>query len=86
MNAASLIDSIIAGSNSKQIQEATIFQLAWNRLPPKLKSKINQKRLADFLDALDDKNADLGTAAKMSKIPLALAVDLMQAIERGGLL
>jgi len=62
-----------------------MLELLWKKLPPNIKRKIDLKRVSDFLAELE-KGMDLARAALAARIPTAIAVDLMGAIERTGLI
>jgi len=68
------------------VNEATdIAQIMWKRLPGRLRGSVDLKKLKLFVEFLED-GSNLESAARSSKIPTAVAVELMTAIERMGLL
>lgn len=68
-----------------QLSESQLVQIIWRRLPSRMKTKIDVKRLHTFIEVMED-GETLATAAKAARIPQAVAVDLMVQIEKLGLL
>ena len=87
MNAEQLIDRLIESGFTPrdQLDEGKLLDLLWRKLPSNIKSKVDIKKLADFIGSLVD-GVTLSRAAGVAKIPLAIAVDLLSAVEGAGLL
>ena len=76
------IDSTVISED--QLNEQ-LLKLIWNKLPSSVKSKLDLKKLSDFIKALDI-GETLEVAARLAHIPLPYATSLMTAIEKTGLL
>lgn len=65
--------------------EQSLVKLIWKKLPSSTKSKVDMKKLETFINGLDDGDS-LSVAAKGAKIPTAVAVNLLDQIDKTGLL
>lgn len=68
-----------------RMTEASLLKVAWNRLPGKLKSRVDMARLKKFVAAMEQ-GESLEFAAKEAKLTTAAAVELMSSLEKMELL
>lgn len=68
----------------EQVDEGTL-SIIWSKLPSHLKSKLDMKRLSAFIDALED-GAPLDIASKSARLPTAIGVELLAAIDKMAIL
>ena len=81
--AEQLIDQAIG--RSELYEQSKLAQVAWKKLPTSLKKRVSPKQLTAFLDMLSD-DASFEAASLESKIPYALATDVLAELEKAGLL
>jgi len=66
-------------------EQNQLVKIVYKKLPSHLKSKVDVKKLTTFIDYLEGGD-NLSSSARAAKIPTALAVELMSAIDKLGLL
>lgn len=66
-------------------EQTRLLQILWKKLPSSIRSKVDLKKLSDFVGAMEAGDT-LSHAARVSNLPTALAVDLLSAVEGAGLL
>jgi hypothetical protein len=92
MNSDDLINEKLADLNpcakptGDQLMEAPVtVKLIWKKLPSSLRSRVSVDSLRDFLSALIDSELSARDAGHEVGIPVSVATDLWQAIEKIGL-
>lgn len=87
MKAEQLIDEALAIRHpvSEELINENLVKILWKKLPSNIKSKVDMKRLTYFVSDMES-GANLAQAASNAGIPMMLAVDLMAAVQRTGLL
>lgn len=68
-----------------RLTESSLLKVAWDRLPGKVKSKIDMARLKKFVAAME-RGESLEFAAKEARLTTAAAVELMSSLEKMELL
>jgi hypothetical protein len=66
------------------LTEEAKVRWVWNQLPPKLQKALPLKKLAKFLEALEDEGV-LDKAATATRISLPVAINIMRVLQSLGL-